>query len=783
MIISPPFLPTRAAGASDADYIAEAMPAAAVNCPGTSVPEGSFPVSLKLGWHGGSHLHAPTAGSGVLPVRAVADGEIVYARRPTAQVNDAAHPLNYNPYGNSPSWTDDGMVVIRHRTDTGSGANAETVEFYSIFVHLSALRGNALKVAQGTASAAEHRLYRKDELGAAGRIYGSADHLHVEIVCDDGNLNKLVGRSSGAVALNADGRHDAVFGEVYFHVPAGAHLYADKPAGNVTAPAAEATETTSTDLIIGIRYASGDGAAAQRGSAWLTTYNADGTVIGTPIEDRNADYELYARASDISHAYPESARPAPSAVYELLRFGRILNVPNEVLAPTDCPHWRRVQGNTQSGWVNLNAAGVHKFSDADFPGWKGWKLVDDDTDEDSRAESAMLQAVIEDAANADGRLSREELEQRMGLPDVRNALSRCVCKFPSEWNRDSIDARWGWLQADPDYGVTGEDWTKLRAHIAALTVPAASLPAALVAAHWHFQPQAFITHFRKCQWLSADEFRQLVPRHAMRRHAGTYLWEAVQTNLASPTSVAASQRVGLNRMTRKYGINSPLRLASFYGNAIQETQWLGVLSEGSGSTLWYAPWYGRGFLQLTNPENFINYWRFRGRQVPDTLKNALSQAYSAIASQPVAQRSNATLSDTHYPQLTVQMRGWRDEVKGVAMANSTDSGYAPSDSAGFYWAKLRMASYADVDHALSRVSVTTNQGAKVYYRSPSFWRASAAVNLPGAINNQYSTALNGFDARCVAYAYSLAVLSETLFPDAAGNLTLMFPEGYLPRRG
>lgn len=78
--------------------------------------------------------------------------------------------------------------------------------------------------------------------------------------------------------------------------------------------------------------------------------------------------------------------------------------------------------------------------------------------------------------------------------------------------------------------------------------------------------------------------------------------------------------------------------------------------------------------------------------------------------------------------------------------------------------------------------MTTNQGAKVYYRSPSFWYALAAVNLPGAINNQYSTALNGFDARCVAYAYSLADLSETWFPDSADNATLIFPEGYLPRR-
>src|SRR5688572_25501940 len=101
MIISPPFLPARANGADDAAYVAAAMPVAAITCPGTSVPEGSFPVSLNLGWHGGVHLHAPTSAGAALPVCAIADGEIVFARRPTRQVADPAHPLNYSPYGES----------------------------------------------------------------------------------------------------------------------------------------------------------------------------------------------------------------------------------------------------------------------------------------------------------------------------------------------------------------------------------------------------------------------------------------------------------------------------------------------------------------------------------------------------------------------------------------------------------------------------------------------------------------------------------------------------------
>jgi predicted chitinase len=336
--------------------------------------------------------------------------------------------------------------------------------------------------------------------------------------------------------------------------------------------------------------------------------------------------------------------------------------------------------------------------------------------------------------------------------------------------------------AGAGYGLVGEDWTNLRAHIEALTVPAASLPPVLRGAHWHFHPQNFIAHFRQCQWLSKEEFRQLVPRNAIRKVNATYVWEPVELELTSPTSVAVSQRVRLNQMTRKYGINSPLRLASFYGNAIQETQWLSRLSEGAGATLWYAPWYGRGFLQLTNPDNYIKYWRFRGRQVYDSLNTALNVAFQAVGVQAPATRSNEMLNDGHFPQLTDQMRGWRDEVKGVPLANSTDSAYAPSDSAGFYWSKTQMASYADADHVVARRVAPTNEGAKVYYRSPSFWRASAAVNLPTRINDLYHTSLNGFEPRCVAYAYSLAVLSEIWFPDSGGNATLIFPEGYLPRR-
>jgi hypothetical protein len=616
----------------------------------------------------------------------------------------------------------------------------------------------------------------------AGRVYGASDHIHLEVTCDDVNVRKLIGRSTGLVELSQDGRTDAIYGELYFHLPAGTNFYSTQPQGNVTAPNSAPVYTSECPLLIGLRHSDGDGVADHRGDDYLTTYRLDGSIVGEIVEDHRAEYLAYSRSIEIAEAYPAGSRPASSAIYELLRFGRVINTTNERLEPSNCPHWRQVSYANGRGWVNLNANGVTKYSDADFPQWKRWSLIADDTDGDSRANSPTLIRLIEDSSNADGRLTRDELERRLNLQEVRDILRKTVCKFPSEWNIETVDSRWGWLQTNPDYQLTGADWEKFKAHIVALGVPSASLPEALREAHWHFHPGEFISHLRKCMWLSASEFRQIVPRQALRRSGSTTIWEAVQPNLSGSSTVAVIHRSALNKTARKYGISSPLRLACFYGNAVQETQWLSRLSEGSGNALWYAPWYGRGFLQLTHPSNYIDYWRYRGRQIPETLKTALVNAQNGIASQPVTQRNNATLQDHLFPQLTQQMRGWREEVRGVAMAGSEEASYAPADSAGFYWAKLRMAFYADPDHVLERVLVQTNQGPKVYYRSPSFWRASAAVNLPGVINNIYAQQLNGFDARCVAYGYALAVLSEPSFPNSNDGAFAEFPQGYTPRR-
>ncbi|ALS95532.1 M23 family metallopeptidase [Xanthomonas oryzae] len=167
MIISPPFLIARNANEAEDSWLARAMPLA---------DSGTYPVSEILGWHGGIHLRAPSAGTGNEPIRAIADGKVAYVRQPTQQSD--SHALNYL------GWTDDGCIVLEHDTAIGADDTTETdVRFYSIYLHLNTIRPT-IKLGKD--------IYRKTELGTAGSFEGSSGIMHFEIICNDENLKKLL---------------------------------------------------------------------------------------------------------------------------------------------------------------------------------------------------------------------------------------------------------------------------------------------------------------------------------------------------------------------------------------------------------------------------------------------------------------------------------------------------------------------------------------------------------------------------------------------------------------
>ncbi|AMM25719.1 M23 family metallopeptidase [Variovorax sp. PAMC 28711] len=236
MILSPPFLPPRAAGSTDDTWLDQAMAQPTSRLPRTEALEGSFPLSYNLAWHNGIHLQAPQASGANLPVRAIADGEVVFASEPIAPDASVDHGQNYNPFDppnvKTAAWTDKGCVIVQHKTEIGADGTTPTeLVYYSLYMHLSGVARIApasdkpkRPLQKGDA------IWRKDDVGTAGQIYGHKGQIHFEICLDAANLQKLIGRVPDWVepavapaalpAPTADGRIDSVFGSLYFYLPA-----------------------------------------------------------------------------------------------------------------------------------------------------------------------------------------------------------------------------------------------------------------------------------------------------------------------------------------------------------------------------------------------------------------------------------------------------------------------------------------------------------------------------------------------------------------------------------
>ena len=703
MLISPPFLPARNAAELEDDWINRCM---AGGLPG----QGAFPVSFNLGWHGGMHLTAPADGNGWAPVRAIADGEVVFVRQPTPMPAGELPPDHAQAYGGS--WTDNGVVVIRHSTEIGEGANA-AVTFFSISMHLSQIEAT---VRQGRA------VYRKAALGTAGRIAGRRPGeaflrtIHFEIVCDEANMARLAGRASGELNTAADGRTNAVFGQMYFLLPAGAQVFAQEPLPNHVAammqpprpagtprshpaPAPQPlppVHTTTEALIVGLRHAGGDGAAGNRGDVYLSTYRPDGSTVGAALEEHDAEYDLYTAAKAISDAYPAAGRPAPSAVYELLRFGRVIGP--DALVPADVPHWRQVSYAGGQGWVNLNATSVHKFSDADSPHWMRWSLVDDSADGDSRCDSAAIRGWLDSDGN--GKVSPGEARSRLADNTVAPKLARAICKFPTEWNAATIDARWGWLKIQSDENpdpLSADDFEDLRKHITALAFWPGGM--GIDAVHWHWQPREFVRQFRKCGWLSAGELEQ-----------------SLSAAPAAGRARATALCIPMNRMMRKYQVGeNRLRAAHLLAQIGHETGWW-QFREEIGNERYFRTMYE----VITSQEAAEDYRSGLARRLGQVRQGETEQAYAARRPGVVAAKatgmdngaSNANLGGLAGDGPRFRGRGFlqitgRRNYTGYGLYRGADFTTDPNprllatddfnacDASGFYWARERANSEAD----------------------------------------------------------------------------------------
>lgn len=540
------------------------------------------------------------------------------------------------------------------------------------------------------------------------------------------------------------------------------------------------------------------------GSGEVTLLTSD--PIADPYDSgtrKRYEYDLYQRATAL---YPA----CPSDGYEMLRFGRILSE-QPTLTEADCAIWIAVPIDESGtlGYVDIAPDAIKKLSDADFPFFTGWQKVDAGNTPfidlgrcdyvtlcglTGIQDFPLLALPLENDPNNDNEIDLQLASYVRNTDGVAEKLRGMVFKTRSEWDPSNHEARYKDLN-DPD-GFFGKQKDANPDGYAAFTdflskfqflgeTPLAGQEL------WFFHPLAFIRHFRKCGWLSASEFKQLLPTEVLRE-AGKYgIYYEPVTYSRKRADFAKTHRVSLNCALRKYTISTPERMAAFFGNSLQETQWFEKLHENNRHE-WYYPWDGRGFLQLTHPSNYIGYWDFRGRkaQISQTVRDAL--AHAQIQAKKHRTQSQMYLADP-VSGVTPAMIEWREQVSADGQPKMFEDTFAPADSAGYYWANTSMARYADGPTVLERCAVIAKRPPdshhsypnppvrKIYYHSMNFRDASAVVNLPGAVG-KLNIPFNGYVARCVAYAQALAVLAEIEFPGASGEGSLGFPEGRIPRR-
>jgi hypothetical protein len=666
MIISPPFLPTAGLTSTD-DTQTDPMMAAVAEF---ELAHGIFPIAFDRRWHCGVHLMPNEQHE---PVRAIADGEVVAYRIAKTAISDGRiDSTTGSPALNSNT----GFVLLKHTSETGDG---RTLTFYSLYMHLLDLvtqNGLAAQLNNPDADSSpialaawllqasnpdpdgnypvrpgnNLRVYRKDVLGYYGACHGQP-HLHFEIFMTEADFNEYFVKDNrtqlGATSALTPESKD-YWGCSYYVISNG-QMFHSMPPGQTDSdyfPRLTDGQLASQSILYvqayfhkGERYT----------RSWIDAGNGQMTLLTpTPVKDgfKHYEYQLYRRALEL---YPN----CPSEGYELLRFGRILSTDLPTLpAGAAQSTWVAVTFNEsgKQGYVDISQESVQKLSDADFPFFMGWQKIGDDNtpfDADGLCNFDELKKILHDVEPA-GAPAKDEPEYKQedvlsayvkDKQAIRQKLQGFVCKAPSEWNSNHNATRYaalneagGFYAEQKDTNPNGYgDFIKFVEKFQFWD----KTPLPSNEKLWFFHPLEFLRHFRKCGWLSVKELAQCIPRKVIDQTKSAAYQTVYPTGIVQWST--AFNRANkycryLNYAFRLYGIsNSAVRLSSFLGNAIQETTYLSRTSEANGANLSYAPWYGRGVIQLTHEENYSRYGKFRGwvgsaASYRDSLETDLARA-------------------------------------------------------------------------------------------------------------------------------------------------------------
>ncbi|EHN8829150.1 TPA: DUF3289 family protein [Enterobacter bugandensis] len=333
MHISPPILLPYSPNGIFSDWVFQCMPVDTAR---------NYPVNPVGAWHGGIHIpHTDISGAQANPIRAIADGTIIYAR-PSSENKDKK-PLAYN------GKTDDGCVLIRHKILIGD----DPVEFvfYSLTMHMKQVRFEIL-------SNIGQRIKREQVLGTSGVVDGK-NAFHFQICCEQKMLDVLCGRIHGGINIAFPGRFKPVYGSEYYYFPAGTPVYGNIPKGFVHAPA----NITTEDLYI---------------------INSGG------------DTKTLRKKDDGFYDHLGSVAVGVNYISEASGVDFLKNA-------MGYSHWVKIALPGGSGWVDVCTDNIMTYSEAELPDWAGWSLIDDDASSDSQCNSKIIKKLYAEKKNDDAK--------------------------------------------------------------------------------------------------------------------------------------------------------------------------------------------------------------------------------------------------------------------------------------------------------------------------------------------------------------------------------------------
>ncbi|WP_159876815.1 hypothetical protein [Aquitalea denitrificans] len=638
-----------------------------------STARGGFPIGSYGQWHLGLHLTNIVGSSrtGEIDIYAIADGIVMISQNSgdiQPDVNKDAEPGATYRRVNSR-----GVVVLRHETEIGEGDEGKIV-YYSVYHHLGIISEKAQKLGMP--------IYRKELIGYPGRV-GAQPGIHMEIFCTETNLKKITGRISGDLDYrNKNGRMNIIYGDVHFYIPAKTNAYTftnDIPPLDKAQPTSGGVQI-GVELFLTMCFAKGQVELHTR----IKVNNEYIEIL--PVADRRAsgrppantitnysfgyhdyEYDMYLLVRELQRKHPENAC---SSIYELLRFGRVINKENEANISVNVPHWHLITMPDKSQkWVNLHQADIKVFSDGDFPQWMGWKFIDGTKDATSQCTNPEIMSILQ----KDGQIiSKNSIAEKLTNSEVNKKFSKMICKRHSEWNENHIMKMEHWriiksttnpepmtaneyngnFKSDslklcfwrtlidrnntiiPSVGLCSfkiksedvitkkykhsngqlnEAGQKLAASIESINTEiknyAKGYSMLLGEELFFFNPASFIAHFHKNTWLSNHELAQLIPRVYYSYNASNESKGLL--NYSTPLHRIChilNRNHAFNKMVRKYGLVERVRFSHLLAQELTEMFMASTTEE-----------IGRGRQQLKNgnlvwPQPAMEYYQsFYGR--------------------------------------------------------------------------------------------------------------------------------------------------------------------------